>query len=492
MKNAKTITVVGGGTAGLVVALILKKYLAIDITVIQSSKIGIIGVGEGSTEHWSEFMSFMEFNYKELIQQCDATCKSGIMFKNWTEQDYLHNVNTDYGVQHAQYSYFFARQIAHGLPQVSMVNQQHFDSEVNTWFVDQDQAPTFQYHFNTHKLNQYLIKQCQRLDIHIVDDEISDVVLNDQGEIDTLIGTKQRYHSDFYIDSTGFKRILMNRLGAKWTSYGQYLRMKSALVFPTEDTDHYPMWTLSQAMDAGWLFRIPTYGRYGNGYIFDSDYITQDQAKQEIDALYGRDIEIGKRIDFDPGCLDRVWIKNCCAVGLSASFVEPLEASSIGTSIQQAFLLMHKLSNYTQQSIDSYNQDVNDILLNIRDFVALHYVTKKNSSNFWIDQQHQPLPDRLKQRLEVWRHRLPIREDFNRESRYILFTERHHILVAHGLGLFDQASIANEYHSHSSAMQAHADEINVNREFFNATVQTMPHKQYLTKIKSLVANQELL
>lgn len=484
MKTVKSITIVGGGTAGLVAALILKKRLNVDMTLIQSKDIGIIGVGEGSTEHWSEFMQHMGISYTEIIKECDATCKSGIMFKGWTDKDYLHNVNTDYAAQAGQYLFFFARQIANGLDQKELVNKQSFDSVVNDWFLAVDQCPTYQFHFNTFKLNEFLTKKCKELGINVVDDIIKNVELTENGEIGTLTGEKAQYKSDFYIDSTGFKKLLIGKLGAKWISYSKYLKMKSAMVFPTEDTDEYPMWTLSKAMDAGWLFRIPTYGRYGNGYIFDSDYITEDQAKQEIDKLYGKDIQIGKRINFDPGCLDNVWIKNCCAIGLSASFIEPLEASSIGTSIQQAFLLMHRLPNYTDKVVLDYNKDVNDILFNIRDFVALHYVTKKDNTQFWKDVQHIELPDRLKARLEMWQHRLPIREDFNTESRYILFTEKHHILVAHGLGLFNKESIQNEFESYCSDLKAYADKINADREFFNATIKTVPHKEYLTSIRN--------
>jgi tryptophan halogenase len=88
-------------------------------------------------------------------------------------------------------------------------------------------------------------------------------------------------------------------------------------------------------MDYGWMFRIPVWGRHGNGYIYDSDYIDEHQAKLEAEKYLGYEVEVAKKIDFDPGALDKVWINNCVAIGLSASFVEPLEASSIGTSIQQ-------------------------------------------------------------------------------------------------------------------------------------------------------------
>ena len=217
--------------------------------------------------------------------------------------------------------------------------------------------------------------------------------------------------------------------------------MKSAVVFPTGDEENYNMWTLAKAMDYGWRFKIPVWGRHGNGYIFDSDYITAEQAKQELDIEFGKDVEIAKTFDFDPGAVDRAWIKNCVAIGLSGSFVEPLEASSIGTSIQQAFLLMHRLPNYNEKTIASYNKSFNDIMENIRDFIILHYLTKKDNTSFWKNASMISLPDSLQAKLELWRNKLPITEDFNSLSDYILFNASNHTMILSGLGLFNNKSI---------------------------------------------------
>ena len=113
--------------------------------------------------------------------------------------------------------------------------------------------------------------------------------------------------------------------------------MKADLVFHNDEEDELPIWTLARAMNSGLLFRIPIWGRKGNGYIFDSDFITPDQAQIEIETYLGHGVQIAKHLKFEPGCLDKPWIKNVCAIGLSANFVE-LEASSIGTSINQVYL----------------------------------------------------------------------------------------------------------------------------------------------------------
>jgi len=209
-----------------------------------------------------------------------------------------------------------------------------------------------------------------------------------------------------------------------------------------------------------------------------------EEAKAEVEKYYGREITVGKQINFDPGALDRVWIKNCCAVGLSASFVEPLEASSIGTSIQQAFILMHKLSNYDDTVVEHYNKSVNDIMENIRDFVILHYQTKKTNTQFWIDCANTEIPDSLASKLKLWRNKLPIAEDFSGMSDYILFTVANHIMVMDGLNLFNREAIKNEYESNPDHIKQDA-KTTIDREIqFDASVDAITHKEMITIIRN--------
>jgi tryptophan halogenase len=343
--------------------------------------------------------------------------------------------------------------------------------------------PYNQFHFNTYKLNDFLIDVAKHKGINIIEDEILDVNFDEHGNISSLKGEKYDYDHDFYIDATGFKRLLIGQMGAKWRSFSRYLKMKSAITFQTADEDNYNLWTLSRAMDYGWLFRIPVWGRYGNGYIFDSDYITADQAKLEAERYFGKNLDIGKQFNFDPGMLDRVWIKNCCAVGISGSFVEPLEATSIGTTIQQSFLLMHRLINYNDKVIEQYNKSFTDILENIRDFIVLHYITRKNNTNFWRDAAGIELPDSLNNNLETWRRKLPIREDFNQLSDYIMFYEANFILVLEGLDLFDRSAIKKEYESHLQWIKDEATKVIEDRYNTEDTADTLPHKVFIGLIR---------
>ena len=483
IKPLNKVLVVGGGTAGLVAALILKKRLNIQVDLVYSKNVGIVGVGEGSTEHWREFMEFIGINHYMLIKECDATYKSGIMFKNWGERDYLHSVNVPFDTKYSQYAFVYAKQIAENSRYNTHGN--NWDSKINSWHLGRSESPPVnQYHFNTHKLNEFLTRIAIDMGIGIIEDDINNVILDQDGSIKNLVGTHEEYNYDFYIDSTGFKRMLINKLGAKWQSYGNYLKMKSAITFQTPEEENFNYWTLAQAMDYGWMFKIPVWGRNGNGYIFDSDYINADQAKQEVEKLLGHKIEIGKQFNFDPGALEKSWIKNCCAIGLSSSFVEPLEASSIGSSIQQSFLLMHKLINYNEYSIQDYNKSVTDIMENIRDFIALHYVTNKTNTDFWKDVSKIKLPDSLKSKLDRWRHRLPISEDFNSVSNYVLFTAPNFIMVMEGLDLFDRKAIAEEYNALYPAIKENANSVINQQRNFESIIKFMTHKEMITTIRN--------
>ena len=486
MKQLKKISIVGGGTAGFVAALILKqRFPAMDIDLIRSQKIGIIGVGEGSTEHWNEFLTYIGVKWQSVIQQCDATFKCGIMFRGWADEDYMHSIGPENDVKNGQYPTIYGKYIAEGAHNKFFNPNLTWDNKVYANFLKpESSSPYNQYHFNTNKLNNFLTMIAKYKGITVTDDEILDITFNEQGEIDELIGEKSSYKSDFYIDSTGFKKILISKLGAKWRSYSQYLKMKSAIVFPIGDTEEYNIWTTAQAMDHGWMFKIPVWGRSGNGYIFDSDYITADQAKEEVERFLGHEVEVGKHLTFDPGALDKVWIKNCCAIGLSASFVEPLEATSIGTSIQQTFKLMHRLPNYDQATIDEYNKDIDDILTNIRDFVILHYVTNKTNTEFWKDVSKIKLPDELAYNLEKWRKNLPIAEDFQGKSAYVLFRDSHYLQILNGLKLFDRDSIRNEYDMMNPAVKKIAEDFIRETRTAEKRDPTIGHKAFITAIRN--------
>ena len=381
----KSICILGGGTSGVVTALVLKQwYPTMDITIVESSSVGIVGVGEGSTEHWKHFMQATQIDLKELITETGATFKSGIRFENWNGdgKSFMHALHGSYtDVIHngmpAVMLDLMNRGAEHLTP-ISIVNSIHYapvDTSVN------------QYHFDTHKLNIFLHKKCVERGVKTVDADIVDVILDEQGFVKSLVGTDNvQYTAELFVDCSGFAKIISSKLGSKWVDCGEYLPMNRAIAFPTPGEVDIPSHTLSRALSSGWQWRIPTQDRYGNGYVYSSDFISDDAAIAEIQELYPDDIQVAKSFKFSAGYINKFWIKNCVSIGLSGSFVEPLEASSIGTSIQQAFALGSSILSWSRGDdtiAKQYNKHFEIVAKNIIDFVQLHYVTKRDDSEFW-------------------------------------------------------------------------------------------------------------
>lgn len=486
-KQIKKLAIVGGGTAGLVAALTLQaRFGDIKFDLIRSKNIGIVGVGEGSTEHWLWFMQFINLDLIDVIKNCDSTYKLGIMFENWTEKPYLHSASFGYMNSYQQYFNVAGKIIGDGCDQKDLTPHYLWENMVPQEFVD-DPRLNFgnQLHFNTYKLNEFLSKVFVSRGGTIIEDEIQDVSLDEQGNICKLKGVEAEYTHDFYIDSTGFKRVLMNKLGAKWESYSKYLKSNSAITFQTEDTANYNTYTIARAMDYGWMFTLPVWGRHGNGYIYSSDYITEEKAIQEVERLLGKPAQIGKTFKFDPGCLENAWIKNCVAIGLCSNFIEPMEATSIGSSIQQSIMLVNTLINYNDATVKIYNKSYKKVMHNIRDFVALHYITKKENTQYWKDLKDMELPPFLQEYLPKWKHKLPTKEDFSDGSSYDMFAENNYILCLHGLGLFDSNSIKREYEAINNSLKGSTENLIAELKYKQSMSGYITHKQYIANIRNM-------
>lgn len=484
--NTKNIAIVGGGTSGLVTALILKSYFPyLKIDLIESKTIGIVGVGEGSTEHWARFMKQCKIDLAELFKETDATFKYGINFANWNGdgRSYIQSVNGEMNASaNTGIKFVYANLVAQNLDPLHLTRPYVVKSELR-----EDNYNINQFHFNTFKLNDYLHRKCEQAEINFIDADLNEVVLDEEGFIKFLKSTDGRtFEYDFYVDSTGFSRMIVQKaMGIKWRSYQKYLPMNSAIAFPTERLEEIPAWTLSRAMNSGWLWRIPTQERFGNGYVFNDSFIDFEGAQKEVEELYGHPVEIAKKIKFDAGCLEKSWHKNCAAVGLSSSFIEPLEASSIGTSIQQAFILGECLPSYVRGNTfaeKNFNKHTDDILENILDFVALHYRTKRTNSNFWRSMKDIPLTPGLEEKLEIYQHKFPTDYDF--DNRRVLFQAANWIIVMHGLGLIKSEVAKQEIDKLPDLMKQHIN-IHMPDRFYDPSIKFISHREAINKLISL-------
>lgn len=477
------IGIVGGGTSGLICGIILKKYLNCNIDLIYSDNIGTIGVGEGSTEHFSNFMRFAGISHEEIIRECNATLKTGLLFDGWTDRKYFHCVTPPFNDRAGSYPYVMSKVISENSAYYHPAH--YLDNKLPEFWLGSPNPPVFQYHFDSNKLVSFLMKIAKQNGINLIEDKICNIIIKNK-KIESIYSDKRKYKYDFYIDATGFKRLLISKLGAKWESYSEHLKMNAAFVFQTPDEDNYNMWSLSKAMDYGWMFRTPVWGRYGNGYIFNSEYTNIDSAISEAEKCLGHSIKVGKEFKFDPGRVDKPWIENCCAIGLSSSFVEPIEATAIGSTIQHSFVLMQKLINYTEPVIDSYNTFFNHMMDNIKEFVFIHYLVKKDNSDFWRDLQKIRPPDSLSEKLERWRSKLPISEDFGGLSGYMIFHEMNFIQVLNGINFFDRVSISNEFKNLNIHFKENAHNLIQQYYKFENLQKYLSHKEYLSFIRNQI------
>ena len=440
--------IVGSGTAGLITALYVRKVFPLsEITVVSSSKIGIIGVGEGSTEHWAQFMEACDIPREEMIEATAATHKYGIRFENWSThtRDYFHSVGEIDDI----YAYgLFAGYMGF------MERDKLFTTQTSSVGLIKDKISrqslhnaTNQFHFDTNKLNEYFTSLAFKRGIKFVDASIQNVSINSENGTISSVTTEfnEVISADFWFDASGFNRVLMKELNAdKWVSFNEYLLCDTAIPFPTESDPNgrIKAYTRARAASSGWVWEIPTQERRGNGYVFSSQFISVDQAVEELEEMTGYKVDNPRVIDFDAGYIKECWVKNCCAVGLSSSFVEPLEASSIGSTIQQIKHLIPYLASYAPSHTSSqkhYNLGFEKMMRNILSMIRLHYYSDRQDSKFWQEMSHMPINEELQMIIDLWSERPPSRYDFDSSSGE-MFLAPHMAHVAQGQGILNKES----------------------------------------------------
>ena len=437
--------IVGSGTAGLITALMLREaFPASEITIISSSQIGIIGVGEGSTEHWSEFMKLCDIGLEEMIVSTDATHKYGIRYENWTTHTprYFHSVGDIDNIfawgSYATYANFIEKNklFTNQTTSVGLVRNQ---IRVNGLH-----RSTNQYHFDTHKLNEYFISLCFKRSIKFIEGIVEEVNVDSVNGNISWVKTDgmDTVEADFWFDASGFRKVLMEKIGnTEWVSFNEYLLSDSAIAFPTESdpSGEIRPYTRAIAGDSGWMWEIPTQQRRGNGYVFSSQFCDEEKAIAEAEKKSGYKINNHKFIKFDAGYLKNAWVKNCSAIGLAGSFVEPLEATSIGSSIQQIKMLIPYLASYDSSYTKSqkhFNKSYGEVMRNILTMIRLHYYSDRMDTPFWQAMSEMPVNDELQELIDLWSERAPNRNDVP-HLHMELFMTPHLAHVAQGQGLFN-------------------------------------------------------
>lgn len=397
--NKIKFVIIGGGTAGWISALYLKKFFPDNlITVIESSEIGILGAGEGTTPHFIfEFLEDVGISINDFIKNTKATIKNGIKFTNWHGDGdyYFHPFSDGPTSKYTEENNIFAIDfIANGknLKEICLSDLCSLNNKLKHYHEnDSFQVKgNFALHFDARLTANYLKEVAISRGIVHIDDKVVSSIHNDVNFKITniLLESGNNIECDFVVDCTGFSRKLIGGVfKEKWIDYKNSLPVDRALPFfiPNE-SEIIPPYTESIAMKYGWVWKIPVQGRFGCGYVFDSDYVSDEEIKNEIIEKFGQ-VEIPRFFSFKAGCFENTWSKNCVALGLSAGFIEPLEATSIWVTIASLKRLLQKYVNGIVNDDETekklYNNFVRAVNEEIKDFIQLHYLTNRNDTPFW-------------------------------------------------------------------------------------------------------------
>ncbi len=495
MSATEHIVIVGGGTAGWLAALILGDAKsrpagapAPRITVIESSKFGTIGVGEGTTAVFRQMLQHFEINEEAFLAATGATIKYGIRHKDWRRLGHHYDGPID-DVEAVAGRGLDLYAVGAGKP-VS-------DAHLFAHLMNRHRAPYAEvgghrvaagpfhhaYHFDQALAGKFLKTQAKHT--ALIDDQVTSVVRNPlSGNIIALqLESGATIEGDFFLDCTGFRRALIGEMGAEWLGYGETLPVNRAMPFwidlePGEEIDPF---TLAWAQKSGWMWRIPTLGRYGCGYVYSDTHVSPEAAQAEIEAALGRKIEPRNDIKINAGRLRDAWINNCVAVGLASSFLEPLEATSIhGTIVQLLWLAQLRRSGNGRTQ---YNAAVAAQVDDFRDFVRMHYVSERDDSAFWRDVAASH-PRIIRDRLDLWQTKLPERRDFAPVPGNLPHVqEQLYIPVLDGLGLLNprdaKSQLAQDPKRRAALRKTHEDLI---RDYKRAAGKCLPHRAWLQSL----------
>jgi tryptophan halogenase len=397
------IVILGGGTAGWLAALMISKIQPQhSVTVVESSEIGIVGAGEGSTGVLLDIIRGTYWDLgcdeAEFFRETKATPKLGIHHINWKTLGHSYLAPLD-GYQKGVFGTYpgLMHSLANGHPfHTSTRGGYLLDKSLSPFYMDENgeikSEGSYAAHFDAHLVGKYFKKKCTS--VSTIDAKIVDATVDETGFVKSVkLDSGQVVEADFFIDATGFNRVLHKKLGVSWTSYSEYLPVNTAMPFllPYEENHVIHPVTTAFAQKNGWVWMIPTQDRMGCGYVFDSRYTSNEDAQKEIEEVFGREIEPIRFLNFDTGRSAELWKNNCLFIGLSAAFAEPLEATSIHSTIMQLhYFIFNNLKNdvsstCNQGSIKAYNDLLGKLYDGFRDFLSAHYSGQRTDTEFWRD-----------------------------------------------------------------------------------------------------------
>lgn len=448
------IIVAGGGAAGWMTALYMKqKYPTFDICVVASEEIGILGAGESTTPMLLDFFEIVKIPLAEVISETGATIKVSAKFSGWNKENtyYYNPFAADKGLSILDLANIHNTSEAFVQYSIGKDTNRDFDfniklSENNLFPFTEDfsRIANFSLNFDAVLMAKYLKNiAINHRNIKYVDDIIISAKTHDNGNIKSIL-TKNNgeIDLDFIFDCTGFNRLFIGKhFESNWISYKEHLPADKAFPFflsHDQIKDGVVPYTNAVAMKYGWMWMTPLQHRYGCGYVFDSRYITVEEAKKEVEEYFGFSVnppKPGLYFEFNPGRYENAWVKNCIGIGLSVSFIEPMEATAILSGLHALKNLPEDFylpsSNYRDLFNYRYAMDQQEIV----DFIYLHYVCTRNDTDFWSNfLNNNKIPYSLKSKLDKSKNEVLTYADFKDTK---IFGLENYLYVMEGNGILD-------------------------------------------------------
>ncbi len=422
--STRTIIIVGGGTAGWMTAAALARFLGgapdggWQIRLIESDAIGTVGVGEATIPQIHHFNRSLGLDEGEFLRATNGTFKLGIAFEGWRTPThrYMHafgGVGRDLGLLPFYQYWLRGRSAAEdNLDAYSVAAQAGYANR----FRHPDPAKpapagahAYAFHFDAGLYAAYLRAFAEERGVSRIEGMIAGAERNSEsGDISAVrLADSSAVAGDLFIDCSGFRGLLIEQeLGAGYTDWSRWLPCDRALAVPSNNDGPVRPYTRAIARAAGWQWQIPLTHRVGNGHVYASTHMSDDQAAELLLAnLPGKALAEPRQLRFTAGRRKAVWAHNVVAIGLSSGFLEPLESTSIHMIQTGIERLLQRLPSAQPSDAEraAFNDDAAAEIERIRDFIILHYWANGRDELFWAERRAEPLPDGLAQRIALFR-----------------------------------------------------------------------------------------
>jgi tryptophan halogenase len=418
----KKIVIVGGGTAGWMSAAALSHFFEdqdVSIHLVESEQIGTVGVGEATLPHLRFFNQTLGIDEAEFMRRTQATYKTGIEFSHWGKQGdaYIHPFG-DYGFPLNGvdfHHHWLSQREAGDATRIDDYSMGVVAAEMGRFaYPDADPRSVrstyaYAFHIDAGLYAKFLREYAEEKGVVRVEGKVKSVGQNSKTGFIESVSLESGYILDgeLFIDCSGFRGLLIEQtLKAGYQDWSEYLPCDRAIAIPTEaQVDPLP-YTRAMADKAGWRWRIPLQHRVGNGHVYCSDYLSDDEALDSLlTNLEGEPLAEPNFLRFKTGKRSQCWSKNCVAIGLSGGFLEPLESTSIYL-IQIAIMKLMELFpdvHCENAERDEFNRLIDTEYNRVKDFLILHYhATARDDSEFWNYCRNMPVPDSLQEKIDLF------------------------------------------------------------------------------------------